>query len=120
MKYSLKIAGFSLIEVLIAWMLLSLTVVGIMTFQIEMLRNSHDVYLQSTAAIQANNLLERLKANHLPDYRNRELDEWNLQNRELLPDGLGKYQCMISHCEVDLQWREGKLQRLKIVGAGAR
>jgi Tfp pilus assembly protein PilV len=110
-----KCGGFSFIEVMIACFLLSFTMMGFMIFQIEMLKNSHHLYLQSIATIQANNLSERLKANHSSTLLNRELDEWNQQNRDLLPDGIGKYQCSLSHCEVDLQWRENKLQQLKFL-----
>lgn len=55
--------GFTLIEVLIALVLISVGVLGLLALQIHSLQSSHDAYLTSVANIQAMDLEERIRAN---------------------------------------------------------
>lgn len=55
--------GFTLIEVLVALVVLSIGVLGIASLQVATLASTHDAYLQSVSAIQATDLEERIRAN---------------------------------------------------------
>lgn len=55
--------GFTLIEVLIALMVISIGVLSLLALQIHSLDASHDAYLTSIANIQAMDLEERIRAN---------------------------------------------------------
>lgn len=55
--------GFSLLEVLIAVVILSVGLLGVMALQANMLSYSHSAYLTSIASIKALDLEERMRAN---------------------------------------------------------
>lgn len=55
--------GFTLIEVLIAIVVISLGLLGVLALQMGTLHASHDAYLTSMANIQAMDLEERIRAN---------------------------------------------------------
>jgi len=56
-------AGFSLLEVLIAVVILSVGLLGVMALQANMLSYSHSAYLTSLASIKALDIEERMRAN---------------------------------------------------------
>lgn len=56
-------AGFTLIEVLIALVVISIGVLGLISLQIHTLSTSHHAYLASITSIQAMDLEERMRAN---------------------------------------------------------
>src|SRR4051812_45386948 len=96
--------GFSLIEVLVAWFLLTITTLSLLAFQNEILHLAHQSYLRHLAMNQLENIFERLRANHSPAMRIRELQAWNSQNSELLPKGSGNFDCSNSFCTVNVHW----------------
>lgn len=55
--------GFTLLEVLIALLILSVGLLGIAGLQLTGLRSNHSAYLRSQATILAYDLLDRLRAN---------------------------------------------------------
>ena len=55
--------GFTLIEVLIALVVISIGLLGLLTLQIRSLHASHSAYLTSVASVQAMDLEERIRAN---------------------------------------------------------
>ena len=66
------------------------------------LQLAYKATLRSVAVNQAENLLERLRANHSSSLRMRELKEWNAQNSELLRDGRGDFNCLSLFCTVNI------------------
>ena len=55
-------SGFTLLEVLITLIVLSVGLLGLAGLQTMSLRNNHDVYLRSQATIQAYDLIDRMRA----------------------------------------------------------
>ncbi len=109
-----KQMGFSLIEVLIAWFILSVVLLGIVMFQTSMLKSIDQAYWRSVATVQLESMVERLRANPSPSARLRELAQWNMENSHLLPHGRGNYECHFNICTVKLQWKEKNQQGLTI------
>ncbi len=58
-----KQTGFTLIEVLIAVIVLSIGLLGLAGLQSTGLRNSHDAYVRTLAATLANDMADRIRAN---------------------------------------------------------
>ncbi len=59
-----KQAGFSLIEALVAFLLLSVGMLGIASLQAISLRSGYTATLRTVAVIKAEEILERMRANH--------------------------------------------------------
>ncbi len=106
--------GFTLLEVLIAMVVLSVGLLGLAGLQATSLKNNHDAYLRTIATLQAYDMADRMRANiqgvnlglyndisgtsTAPDC-NTDCDanaiaaldssRWNRANEELLPVGTG-------------------------------
>ena len=109
-------AGIALIEVLVAWALLSLVIFSVVVFQVNSVREGEHAWLQSIAIVQVTSLLECLRVNKTTQSRLRELNLWNKENKQLLPHGLGRYSCQSNtdYCQVTLTWEEKLHQQLTL------
>jgi len=114
MKITTAQRAFSLLEVLIAWLILMVVLLGIVEMQMLALKSVHRSYLKTIATIQLASMYERLRANPTSVARMRERSLWNQQNKILLPKGSGSFQCVQHVCTIQLQWKIKKIQRLKI------
>ena len=56
-------AGFSLVEVLVALMILSIGLLGLAGLQVSGLQGSNSAYMRSAAMISVNDMIERMRAN---------------------------------------------------------
>jgi len=63
LQQSRPVRGFTMIEVLIALVVLSIGILGVLALQIHSLSYSHSAYLTSVASVQAMDLEERMRAN---------------------------------------------------------
>lgn len=114
MQDYVKQVGYSLIEVLIAWSIVSIVLLSMIVLQTKLLQQNYMSYLQSIAVIQVNSMLERLQVNQSTTMRQRELNEWNQQNVKLLPQGKGNYVCQNNHCKITLWWHAEKSHQLSV------
>lgn len=81
--------GYTLIEVLISLMLLSLALLALDASQITSLNHNRAAYFSAVAENQLQNMSEQLKAS-LPNPSLPEvLANWNSQNATVLPKGIG-------------------------------
>ncbi len=111
-----SVQGFSLIEVMITLMVIAVGLLGIAGLQLAGIRYTHQANLRYQAALQANNMAERISANGagvaLGAYNRisglatdpgcsqttctpaqiAQLDtyEWNSRNAAVLPSGMGR------------------------------
>ena len=90
-------SGFSLIEILISFLLLSMILLGLDAIQIYTLRKAHSVYFLSLATIQLNNLSERLQASNGKDLNSL----WVSWNKE---KGTGMIQGNFPHYVATIFW----------------
>lgn len=96
--------GFTLIEILITMLILSVGLLGIAGLEILALRQTQTSYYQSLANVQVAAMLERLRANQSAVARVRECNEWNVENQRLLL-GKGECVCQQNNCRVTLRWK---------------
>lgn len=94
-------SGFSLIEVLISLLILSLILLGFDAMEISALRLNREAYLFSVAENQLNSMIERLRAGAI-----NEIEIWNQQNKELLPEGRGSVSGQYPEFLITLFWGE--------------
>lgn len=102
--------GFSLIEVMVSLLLLSIGLLAIAGMQITGVKYTHEAYLRSVAATQLSNMMERLRANRSSTLRGRDFMRWNAINAQILPEGEGRYFCQDNHCTVHISWTLGSIQ----------
>lgn len=81
-------SGFTMIEVLVAVIVLSVGLLGLAGLQATGLRNNHSATLRSIASLQAYDIADRMRANQGP-LAAADLAAWNADNASLLPSGSG-------------------------------
>ena len=103
--------AFSLVEVLIALLVLSTGLLALANLQIKSLQTSHQAYLLTQATLQAHDMAERMKSNIAYSYKNisnvsskpdchlrscfpeeiaqYDIYEWQQNIKSLLPEGTG-------------------------------
>lgn len=114
MKNLSRSYGFSLIEVLVAWLILMTVLLGLLRLQVLALQSAYHNFWQTMAVTQLSNLIERLHANQTDGFRQRELMLWNQQNQKLLPRSRGDLRCHAKICRIELQWKIKKSQKIKV------
>jgi len=60
--------GFSLIEAMVALMIISIGLLGLALLQVKSLKFNTDAYLRTQSTLLANDILERIRANPAGDY----------------------------------------------------
>ncbi len=129
-KYS---GGFSLLEVLIALLILSIGLLGMAALQTVSLRSNHGAYQRSQATFLAYGIIDSIRANRdaalsdgydidigdtnraSTDVADTDINTWRGNIEELLPDGDGSIDCDRNGvCTITIQWdvtREGGTAR---------
>lgn len=108
--------GFSLIEVMLALLILSIGLLGIAGMQLKSFKNINDAYYHSAAIIRLSSMMERLRSNTSGEARARELLRWNAINAAVLPGGEGSYSCYADNCTVTINWQNKTIQTQRISG----
>lgn len=98
-----KSLGFSLVEISVSFLLLSVALLGLDAMQLTSLKDAKSAYFYSVATQQMTNMIERLykiKINSVDE----QLHIWNQQNNELLPNGKGQLEGHYPSYTVSLCW----------------
>lgn len=128
-------SGFSLLEVLIALLVLAVGLLGIAALQGVALKTNHGAYLRSQATFLAYDMMDRMRANRTAalsgDYNlamsadpaggaslaDEDLQDWIDNNVSvLLPAGDGEVDCVdnnsvagVETCTITVQWDESRI-----------
>jgi type IV pilus assembly protein PilV len=117
------ISGFSLIEVLIAILILAVGLLGIAGLQVIGLKSNHSSYMRTQASFQIASIFDRMRANRtqalndaydvslgtIPtgnSLADQDLAAWKNQLSLLLPSGDGSVACDTDVCTVVVQWSD--------------
>lgn len=95
-------SGFSLIEVLVASCIFSFGLLEIATFQAKAKRIESSAYFRTLAVNQMKAITEHIHAYKMLD----KLKTWNVENKQLLPNGEGNVQCGSRQCAIKLCWND--------------
>ena len=108
-------SGFSLIEVLVTLLVLSIGLLGVAALQVVSLQYSSTSLHRSIAVIQANDLVERLWANacDVPDATRRAQIEttWNTAHAASIPgrNAVLNFNTTTSDYQIDIRWSEERI-----------
>ncbi len=97
-------SGFSLIEVLVSLLLLSLMLLGFDAMEIYALKQSRVAFYYSAAEQQLNNMRERLLSMSAQHDVETQLAAWNEENKTVLPQGFGSVQGEFPHYITTIFW----------------
>ncbi len=115
-KQNYIMTGFSLLEVLVAMLIISSSLLGIFGLQNLALRHTQSAYYQTIAVNQAQALMERLRADSSSEGQRQEMIlEQNLI-ANWLPQGHCDYQCLGAPpaCAVNVYWQDHGSQHFTI------
>lgn len=117
-------SGFTLIEVLVAIIVLAIGLLGLAALQADSLRNNHSAYLRSQATILAYEIIDRMRASRERAINGEyditlgdaaptgsliseiDLAEWKNSLANLLPSGNGSIQRTGRTLTVLVQWND--------------
>lgn len=126
-----KEAGATLIEVLIAMVVLAIGLLGLAGLQATSIQSNHSAYYRSQATLLANDLADRMRANRTealtnaylidfptPSTRNsvsgtsaqKDIAEWLNQLAQTLPDGTGKVEKDSTLVTISVRWNDTRGQ----------
>ena len=99
-----SIHGFSIIEVLVSILLLSLLLLIFESIGWSMLQSIRSTYYLHVAAIQLNNMTERLQALGNNNGLENQIRLWNKENQKSLPRGSGQVSGLCPHYTIIVSW----------------
>ncbi len=105
--------GFSLLEVMISLILLSMTFLGLNTMQFYAFQQIQVNYLFAEAVNQVGNFSERLQWVHSADSVTEQFTRWNEENKRVLPNGLAEIEGFFPNYTLTLYWGHFKKPCLK-------
>jgi len=102
-------SGIAMIEVLISLGIISLVLLSLLIYQLDMIKSINQSRLETIATIQLMNFSEMVLMNTSHSARNKALKIWNKDNAHLLPQGAGDYHEIDNHqCQMTVHWFSGK------------
>jgi prepilin-type N-terminal cleavage/methylation domain-containing protein len=112
--------GFTLIEVLISFLIFSLIFVSADILQIKTIKEAKSNYYFAIANQQIHSMRERLITLKKKNIR-EDLLLWNKQNKEVLPEGLGNVSGIYPSYVIDILWGKREINtcdKIKIGESG--
>ena len=102
-------AGFSLIELLVSLLLLSIGLLSLLAIQIKVLRDIQASFLYSLASQQLQNLANQTLFLHQDDLLSQVLTTWRQENKQVLPNGKSGLLHPNKHAQAFIQWHTHEL-----------
>ena len=97
--------GFTLIEVLVALCILSFAVLGLVALQLTALRDNRDAQMRTVAAVQVQNMADRVRANRPSKNLRCEIEAWQKETRCMLPCTTAEVQCNNNQYTIKVAWQ---------------
>ena len=110
-----RLSGFSLIEVMVTLLVLSIGLLGVAALQVAALQYSNTSLHRSIAVIQANDLVERMWTNicQITDNAQRAtiVTDWNTAHSNSIPGRSGALDASAAPVyEIEVAWSEQRLE----------
>lgn len=114
-QVSKRSRGFTLIEVLITMLVISIGVLGVAATQLQSLQFAHSSFQRSVAVLQASDLAERLWAGlcDLPGGLGNITTQWEADHAGVLPGGLSPVVVLdvtgrVPTYQITIRWSDGR------------
>lgn len=109
-------AGFSLLEVLVALVILTIALLGISRIGLLALCEQQAAYFRTIANIQAQSIADRvrLSVEHCPEFLDQFVREWQAENKTLLPQSNSRIEISPNNYLIVIQWNGSESSRLQI------
>ena len=134
-SYAMRNSGFSLMEVLISVLVLSVGLLGLAGLHVTSIRGTHSSFYRSQATILAYEIADRMRANplqaragsyneeHIATYSSddtsqaaTDLAHWKSSLGEIFPSFDGSIDCQSDgDCLVVVQWDDSRAERKSVV-----
>ncbi len=120
-----KQQGVAMLEVLIAFFVLSVGLMGLAALQVKAVQYNQGAYMRSQATLAAYDILDRMRLNRPAVSGNgynitsfggdpasnsgmvkEDVDAWKAVLAGNLPDGEGKIDCSSNLCTISIQWKD--------------
>lgn len=96
--------GFTFIEILVSIFILSFVLLGLSGVILYSLQHMQAAYDEAIAIHQMTSMAERLQALHDHQGLKEQVDAWNVQNKEMLPSGMGTVSGSYPTYQIQLSW----------------
>lgn len=103
--------GFTLLEILISLFLLSFILLSFNAIQLYSLQKTYSLYDFHVATEQLNSIIEQLHPHHNTGLTSEQMDHWNSQNSQLLPNGNGEVVGHYPSYTITVYWGKSFIQR---------
>lgn len=109
-------SGFSLLEVLVALVIIAGSLLAIVALQNLSLRQVHAAYYQTLAMSEVSALMEQFRADPSPAGLSQSTAWMQDQITHLLPEGRCEYQCSgpAEPCSISIFWRDHGQQNVQL------
>jgi len=105
-------AGFSLLEVLIALLILSISLLAFAQAELTALRNIQNSYFINIAILQSDSLAEELRACENQKFCiNHEIKQWQARIPKLLPQGKTKIDANGLQYQIEIRWHDNNSRK---------
>lgn len=115
--HAYQYAGFTLIEIMIGFLLLFIVLLGTDALQLMALHKTEDNYYLNIASQQIDSMSERLKILNDGQYDDQ-LSVWNEQNQIVLPGGYGQLSYGDSGMVLSIFWGSKEILNCKNMESG--
>lgn len=105
-------AGFSLLEVLIALLILSISLLAFAQAELTALRGVQNAYFINVATLQNESLVERLRI--CEDQKTcikQEIKQWQTEVSKILPQGKTKIDINGSQYQIEIRWHDNNSKK---------
>lgn len=105
MKITHAQSGFFMFDVIIAIGIISVVLLALLSYQITMLKSIEQSNFNLIATNQFLNFSEILLTDNTDSQKNTDFTQWNSDNKNLLPQGVGRWDLEGDHqCRITVQW----------------
>ena|SRR3990167_3193179 len=110
--------GFSLVEVLVAWFIASIVLLGALAMQMQALRDLQTSRNNVIAATQLFSLSEMYRSSSQDAFSNQDMADWLTQFSPSLSEAHIQNDCGIMTCHLQLYWQQSTPHHLNFVLSG--
>lgn len=104
-----KVQGATLLEILIALIILSMGLLALAKSQLRSFQYNNAQYFHNLAVNQVINLAEIIRAYHATSQLEQRISDWQQESEHALPQGVASIKQQQGYYQIQLAWREDSI-----------